>query len=88
MIVDFEFGAKDSLPAKVIYQRKDAEGKELPEEDRMAQYIAVGGILVPYVIDHFRAGVQTSRINYESVEFNAPVADALFTRPANAKAVK
>jgi hypothetical protein len=88
MIVDFEFGAKDGLPAKVVYQRKDAEGKELPEEDRMAQYIAVGSINTPYVIDHFRAGVQTSRINYESVEFNAPIADALFTRPANAKAVK
>lgn len=88
MIVDFEFGAKDGLPAKVLYQRKDAEGKEMPEEDRMAQYIAVGGILAPFVIDHFRAGMQTSRINYESIDFNAPVADALFTRPANAKAVK
>lgn len=88
MIVDFEFGARDGLPAKVVYQRKDAEGKEMPEEDRMAQYIAVGSINAPFVIDHFRAGVQTSRINYESIEFNAPVADALFTRPANAKAVK
>jgi hypothetical protein len=88
MSVDFEFGAKDGLPAKVVYQRKDAEGKEMPEEDRMAQYIAVGSINAPFVVDHFRAGVQTSRINYESIEFNAAVADALFTRPANAKAVK
>lgn len=88
MIVDFEFGAKDALPAKVVYQRKDAEGNQMPEEDRMAQYIAVGSINAPFVIDHFRAGVQTSRINYESIQFNAPIADSLFTRPANAKAVK
>lgn len=88
MIVEFEFGAKDGLPAKTIYQRKDAEGQDVPEEDRMAQYISVGGILAPFVVDHFRAGVQTSRINYESIEFNVPIAEALFTRPANVKAIK
>jgi hypothetical protein len=88
MSVEFEFGAKDGLPAKVIYQRKDAEGVEVKEEDRLLQYVAVGGIMAPFVIDHFRAGIQTSRINYESIEVNAPVADALFTRPANLKAVK
>ncbi|HYY56750.1 MAG TPA: hypothetical protein VE842_05415 [Pyrinomonadaceae bacterium] len=87
--VEFEFGAKDSLPAKVIYQRKDADGKDVTEEDRLAQYINVGGgHLAPFVIDHFRAGLQTSRINYESIEVNAPLADSLFARPANAKAVK
>jgi hypothetical protein len=88
MSVEFEFGAKDGLPAKAIYQRKDAEGQEATEEDRMAQYISVGSILAPFVVDHFRAGVQTSRINYESIEFNVPIAEALFTRPANVKAIK
>jgi hypothetical protein len=89
MSVEFEFGAKDGLPAKAIYQRKDAEGQEATEEDRMAQYISVGGgILAPFVVDHFRAGVQTSRINYESIEFNVPIPEALFTRPANVKAIK
>jgi len=86
--VEFEFGARDGLPAKVIYQRPDAEGKEVKEEDRLAQYIAVGGVNAPFVIDHYRAGVQTSRINYESIDFNVPVPESLFTRPANAKAVK
>jgi hypothetical protein len=86
--VEFEFGARDGLPAKVIYRRQDAEGKEVKEEDRLAQYISVGGINAPFVVDHYRAGVQTSRVNYESIEFNAPVAEALFARPANAKAVK
>jgi hypothetical protein len=86
--VEFEFGAKDGLPAKVIYQRQDEEGKDVKEEDRLAQFIAVGGINAAFVIDHYRAGIQTSRINYESIEFNQPVAETLFARPANAKAVK
>jgi hypothetical protein len=86
--VEFEFGAGDGLPAKVLYQRQDAEGKDVKEEDRLAQYIMVGGINAPFVIDHYRAGVQTSRINYESIDFNAPVAETLFARPVNAKAVK
>jgi hypothetical protein len=88
MSVEFEFGAKDGLPAKVLYQRKNAEGEEAPEEDRLAQHITVGGVVVPFVIDHYRSGVQAYRINYESIEFNVPVAEALFTRPANAKDVK
>jgi hypothetical protein len=44
--------------------------------------------MAPFVIDHYIAGTQTSRINYQSVEFNSPIADTLFARPANAKAVK
>lgn len=88
MSVEFEFGAKDGLPAKVLYQRKNAEGQDAPEEDRLAQYIMLDGIVVPFVVDHFRAGVQTSRINYESIQFNVPIAEALFTRPANAKNIK
>ncbi len=88
MGVEFEFGAKDGLPAKILYQRKNAEGQDVPEEDRLAQYITLDGIVAPFVVDHFRAGVQTSRINYESIEFNVLIAEALFTRPANAKAVK
>lgn len=88
MEVEFEFGARDGLPAKVIYQRKNASGEETPEEDRLAQYINISGVQTPFVIDHYRAGVQTSRINYETIELNKPVPESLFARPANAKAVK
>ncbi|HEX8142228.1 MAG TPA: hypothetical protein VF553_06495 [Pyrinomonadaceae bacterium] len=88
MSVEFEFGARDGLPAKVLYQRQDEEGKDIAEEDRMAQYVAVGGINAPFVVDHFRAGKQTSRINYQSIEFNVPITDSLFARPANVKAIK
>ncbi|HEX8706923.1 MAG TPA: hypothetical protein VF723_01570 [Pyrinomonadaceae bacterium] len=86
--VEFEFGARDGLPMKVLYKRKNAEGEERAEEDRLAQHVKIDGVIAPFVIDHFVAGSQTSRINYQSVEFNRPIAETLFARPANAKAVK
>ena len=86
--VDFEFGAKDYLPMKIQYKRTNADGEEIMEEDRLAQHIMINGIMAPFVIDHYIAGAQTSRINYQSVEFNSPIADTLFARPANVKAIK
>jgi hypothetical protein len=86
--VEFEFGTRDAIPAKVIYKKKNADGEEAQEEDRLAQFLNVEGITTPFVIDHFRAGVQTSRINYQSVEYNRPIAETLFAKPANAKALK
>ncbi len=86
--VEFEFGAKDFLPMKVLYKKTDADGAESDEEDHLAQHITTQGVVSPFVIDHYTAGTQTSRINYQSIEFNSPVADTLFARPANAKAVK
>ena len=86
--IEYEFGAKDNLPSKVLYKKQGAEGEETAEEDRLAQYLTINGVTMPFVIDHFRAGIQTSRINYDTVEFNRPVPDSLFARPADAKAVK
>jgi hypothetical protein len=90
--IEYEFGA-DGLPAKTLYQRKhkkpdSEEVEEEPEEDRMYKPITVDGVVANYVIDHFRNGLQTSRTNYESVEFNKPIADSLFAKPASLKAVK
>ena len=91
--IEYEFAADDGSPAKVLYQRKQKkpdsdEMEEVPEEDRLYKAITVNGIVALYVIDHFRNGLQTSRINYESVEFNKTVADSLFAKPASVKAVK
>ncbi|HEY0081861.1 MAG TPA: hypothetical protein VGB61_03655 [Pyrinomonadaceae bacterium] len=86
--VDYELGAKDGLPAKTFYKRKNAEGEEVLEEDRFASYKTINGLTVPFVIDHYRAGQQSSRINYDSVEFNPPIADTLFAKPASIKAIK
>jgi outer membrane lipoprotein-sorting protein len=91
--IEYEFAAIEGTPAKVIYKRKvqnpDTEQtEEFTEEDRLFKFVAFGGINAPFVIDHFRNGVQSSRINYESIEFNKPLADSLFAKPANIKAVK
>jgi hypothetical protein len=91
--IEYEFGAKDGLSAKVIYKRtrKKAdtdETEELTEEDRLAKPITITGITAPWVIDHYINGVQTSRISYESLVYNQPLADSLFVKPANIKALK
>jgi hypothetical protein len=91
--IEYEFGAKDGLPAKVIYNRTQKkedtdETQELNEEDRLGKPITVQGITAPWVVDHYINGVQTSRISYESLEFNQPLPDSLFTKPANIKAIK
>lgn len=91
--IEYEFAAKEGLPAKVIYKRvrKKAdsdETEELTEEDRLAKPITIGGVTAPWVIDHFINGVQTSRINFESIAYNEPVPDSLFVKPVNVKSLK
>lgn len=88
MIVEFEFAADTGVPAKAIYGRTDADGVEVKEEDRYAQFVEVGGIRSPFIIDRFTNGVQTSRINYESIEFNKTIPDSIFAKPSNPKELK
>jgi hypothetical protein len=91
--IEYEFGAKDGLPAKVIYMRKrknmdTGEMEDATEEDRLQTPITVQGITAPWIIDHYVAGKQTSRVNYESIEYNRPLPDSLFTKPATIKGLK
>ena len=86
--VEFEFAADDGLPAKAIYSRTGADSVELKEEDRYAQFVDVKGVRIPFIIDRFTNGQQSSRINYESVELNTPVSNSVFTRPSSAKDLK
>ncbi len=91
--IEYEFSATEGLPAKALYERKhkkpDSEEIEsIAEEDHPLKLITIDGVLTPYVVDHFRAGIQASRINYESVEYNKALADSLFAKPANIKAIK
>ncbi|MGB8509088.1 MAG: hypothetical protein WCD76_11945 [Pyrinomonadaceae bacterium] len=86
--VEFEFGARDHLPAKALYKKQNKEGEDVEEEDRYAQFLTIGGVLTPFVVDHYRAGVQSSRANYQTIEFNKPVPDSLFARPLDAKSLK
>ncbi|HZI19605.1 MAG TPA: hypothetical protein VEY09_13525 [Pyrinomonadaceae bacterium] len=86
--VEYEFSAHDGMPAKARYKKETREGDSIEEEDRYAQFLNVGSIRAPFVVDHFRAGVQSSRVNFEEIRFNAPVPDSLFARPAEGKAAK
>ena len=85
--IEFEF-ADDGTPQKSIYTRTNPEGEEVKEEDRYAQFIEVNGIKSPFIIDRFTGGKQSSRINFESIEFNKSIPDSIFAKPANAKDAK
>jgi hypothetical protein len=91
--IEYEFSADDGLPAKLLYQRKqknrDTEEIEtITEEDRLHKPITIEGVTVPFIIDHYRNGVQTSRIAYDSVEYNQLLADSLFAKPLSIKGIK
>jgi len=86
--VEFEFAATDATPVKAVYKRTNSDNEEVKEEDRYAQFVDIQGIKTPFIIDHFSNKVQTSRINYESIEFNKTVSDSIFSKPANAKELK
>lgn len=97
LVVEFEIGSDDSIPAKAIQRRKNIDGEateegkeptEIVEEDRYAQFVDIGGIKSPFIIDRFTGGVQTSRINYETVEYNKRIPDSIFSKPSNAKEAK
>lgn len=88
MTVEYEFSVDTGLPQKVMFKRSNLDGDELREEDRYAQFIDVDGIKTPFVIDRFTNGSQSSRINYESVEFNKPIPRSIFAKPASAKEAK
>lgn len=88
--VEFEFGANDHLPAKVVYAKKNPENdaEEIKEEDRMQKYLEFNGVTTPFVISHYRAGIQVSSINYDTIEFNAAMPENLFVQPVTAKDIK
>jgi len=91
--IEYEFGAKDNLPAKIIYkrQRKDPDSGDMVEtneEDQFFKFIEVDGVTAAWVIDHYINGKQSSRINYESIQYNQTFPSDLFTKPANIKAIK
>lgn len=85
--VEFEF-SDEYLPTKAVYKRTTAANEEVKEEDRYAQFVDVQGIKAPFIVDHFSNDSQTSRVNYESVEFNRKISDAIFAKPNSAKDLK
>lgn len=91
--IEYEFGAKDFMPAKIIYkrERKDPDSGDVvqvTEEDQLFKFITIDGVTAPWVIDHFVNGKQASRINYESVQYNQRFAENLFAKPTDVKSIK
>ena len=91
--IEYEFGAKDGLPAKIIYKRSrknmdTGTSEETTEEDQLLKFITVDGITAPWVVDHFINTKQTSRVNYESIQYNQTIPDSLFAKPDNIKSIK
>jgi len=91
--VEYEFGAKDGMPAKIIYKRNrknpdSGDMDETTEEDRLQKPIIIDGVTAPWVIDHFVNGTQITRINYESVQYNQTLPDSLFAKPDSVKSIK
>ena len=87
-VVEFEFSTEDGIPAKAIFTHTSADGEDIKEEDRYAQFVETGGVKSPYIVDRFINGKASSRINYESLEFNRKISDSIFARPANPKEAK
>lgn len=87
LTIEFEF-ADDGTPMKATYKRTNSEGEEVTEEDRYAQWVDLGGIRTPLIIDRFTNGKPTSRINYDSVEYNLRVPDSIFEKPSSPKDLK
>lgn len=91
--IEYEFSADSDLPAKIVYVRKQknrdtGEMEDIREEDRLHKHITNNGVTVAFIIDHYRNGIQTSRIAYDTIEYNKPIADSLFAKPASIKGVK
>jgi len=91
--IEYEFAAKDGLPAKIIYKhtRKNpdtGDEVETTEEDRLMTFITVEGVTTPWIIDRYIDGKQFHRINYESVQYNQKFPDNLFGKPVDVKSIK
>jgi len=91
--VEYEFSADDGSPVKILYERKhkNRDTEEIDsfnEEDRLHKMITIDGVTVPFIVDHYSNKIQISRIAYDTIEYNKPIADSLFTKPANIKALK
>jgi len=91
--IEYEFGSRDGMPAKIIYKRSrknidTGDVEETTEEDQLFKFIAVDGVTAPWVIDHFVNGKQVTRINYEQIQYNQSLADSLFAKPDDVKKIK
>lgn len=75
------------LPLNLSYEK--GEGRNLVKREvRFAQFVNYGSVKFPNIVDFYGNGVQESRVNYQTVQTDAPVPEELFIKPASAKLIK
>ncbi|MBS1809616.1 MAG: hypothetical protein JST84_15760 [Acidobacteria bacterium] len=75
------------LPATLSYEKAEEQGTARYEY-RFNQYVPYDGVKFPNIVDLYKNGIQISRVNYQGIKLNVDIPEALFVKPANAKAVK
>ena len=87
--VEMYFDAQTHLPTRTRYYEgaeSGAPGSVL--ETRYYFFLDYGGVKAPRTVDLYRDNVQTARVVYDSVAFNAVVDSKVFEKPATAKDLK
>lgn len=84
--VEIYFDPKSHLPRLSRYQDADGGSPGPVVETRFHDvYLEFGGVMTPRTVDLYRDRIQTARLVYEEVRFNAPVSQKVFDQPASAK---
>ncbi|HEU4391833.1 MAG TPA: hypothetical protein VFV34_28865 [Blastocatellia bacterium] len=81
------FDPKSKLPVMTEYKMVHDVGTS-EEQIRYYQWIEVDGVQFPKIQDSYRAKIQTSRVYYDQIKFNADIPEKLFAKPASIKEVK
>jgi hypothetical protein len=88
--IEIYFDPQTHLPLLSRYREGAESGAagSLVETHYHDVYLDFGGVLAPRTVDLYRDQVQTARLTYEDVKYNAAVDPGFFEQPANAKALK
>lgn len=87
--VEMFFDTRSHLPTRSRYYEGAASGAAgSAVETRYHVHLDFGGVKSPRTVDLYRDNVQTARVVYDTVTFNAPVDERVFVKPASAKDLK
>ena len=65
--------------------KKDIRGTEMEFESYQSNYQDVDGVIFPFSMETKMKGKTVNQISVDSVKFNVPVDDSMFTRPVKAE---
>lgn len=81
------FDPRGKLPLSAEYKTVTEEGT-VNNEARFYRWVEFNGVQFPTLQDFYRNGKQSSRVSFDSINFNENVPDKLFAKPASIKEVK